>query len=404
MRRPLLPFVVACGAFACGPSARVEPAADGAGGTKGPAGAASIQPPPKPPEISSAAAAAPPPPPQRPPAPPFVAASAPQIAPAATPGCVLETAGKLPYDGGLPLRVDPESSPFVRVIDGGGRLAWPAGPGAPVATIVRDGFTLQGFAPTNVKVHASRAFSIAGVLQATAGTTFTLAFGAKGNVVPTIVTPLFTPKKPLEARPCRDFGLDVPKIDPKAGLPVAKTVKKLYLRAGTIAVSATATGEPVLDLSPALAGKPVTVLEESGERARFVLEHEDGNVIGWAATRDLLPEAGPPPDLGLGGLGLIGHGAGSGHGSISLGEYECDKDVSLYADMTEGSIDDQARLPYARVGTIRKKQVFKAYSGRKGLDRVAGQRLEGVIFTGQGALSVASDEVRRCRRLGQGRK
>ena len=384
---------VAVGAIACGPGPRSDAGAQTSASVSASASA------PVPAPTASSAAVAPPVVP-RPPAPPFVPANAPHIAPAAAAGCVLETSGKLPYDGGLPLRVDSASTPFLRITQGGGRLTWPARPGAPVATIVRDAFTVQGLAPANVKVHAARAVLLAGVLQATAGTTFTLAGSAKGSVVPTLVTPVFKPKQPLEARPCKDFGLTVPTIDPKAGLPTSKIVKKLYLRAGIVPVSATALGPPVLELSPALASTPVIVLEETTDRVRFVLEHAEGNVIGWAAQTDLLPEAGPPPDLGLGGLGLIGVGAGSGHGSLSLDAYECDEDVALYVDMTDASTEDLVRLPYARVGTIQKKHAFKVRGGQGGLDRVAGQRLEGVIFTGQGALSVAKEEVRKvCRRV-----
>lgn len=403
MRWQPLSIVFACGALACGRSARTDASAGTTSGT--PSASVSVSATNAAPPSASTAAA--PPAPPRPPAPPFVAERAAQIVPAASPGCVLETAGKLPVDGGMPLRVDPASAPFVRVTEGGGQLTWPVGRGAPVATITRGAFTLQGFAPEDVKVRAARAVLLAGVFRPTASTTFTLVGSAKGLVVPTIATPLFLPKKPLEPRPCKDFGLDAPTIDPKAGLPVAKTVKKLYLRAnpGPLPVSATATSEPVLDLAPALAGAPVTALEESGDRTRFVLEHDHGTVVGWAATRDFTPD--PPPQAdpsGLGGLGLIGHGAGSGHGSVSLGEYECDQDLGLYADMTIGSVDDQARRPYTRIGTVRKNQVLKVYAGHKGLDRVAGQRLDGVVFTGQGALAVATDEVRKCRRLKGGRK
>ena len=333
-----------------------------------------------------------------PPAPAFVAAETPALAPDSAPGCVLEATTAAAYGGALPLRAHPLSTPFLRITAGAVRISWPATDGAPVATVVRPPFTVHGFAPENLAAHAARAFSLAGVLQTTPGSTFTLVGGGRGKVVPTLQTPLFTLRQPLEARACKDFALGVPKFENKPALPAAKVVKNAYLRAGVVPVSATATSPPVLDLSPALAGAAVTVLEESGDRVRFVLERDEGNVIAWAAAADLRTAPEAPPDLGLGGLGLIGHGAGSGHGGGSLLSYECDADVALYVDMTDASLEDRKRRPYARVGSIQKKHPFTLRTGRNGLGPVAGQRLEGVLFTGQGALAVAFVDVQGCRR------
>lgn len=320
-------------------------------------------------------------------------ASAPTINVPSPVACAIETAN---VKTAIPLFTRGNARAFAEAFSGPLRLVIPP-TGDAIAELARPGLELRAIARPSL--HPTAPMVLWGVLSVSPEADLGWSGGSAGMLVPVVNDKIFQPARPIEPRPCKDFGLDIAKYDPLQPVPkgtvkfTPRTRRLTDKRAITLSLSATEAPLGTLDAS--FNNAKCKEIAQSSGRSLISVNVTSGVLFGWVPIDDV------GPDEKFFGIGGAAGAPGKLQQSISnaaIFDVVCSHDVRVIADLSREPPETHGGAPFTVIGTIRAGSKFTYRSQGELLVPIL--EIPGVSQV-RGSISVEVDAMKDCKRTAQ---